>query len=120
MSDANLVPSAVVGVEKSEDERQKEKELRKAAVKRKIKAVAKMSLVFKVLREEKETVNELKKQLGTDVLPPGTLTDGALGLQKAIQGFQDAKLADIQNERMPPRKASMDVGTDLGKLKVAE
>ena len=59
-----------------------EKESKKEAVRKKIKAVAKMSLVFKTLREERETINELKQKMGTDSRPPGTLYDGAQGIQK--------------------------------------
>ena len=45
-------------------------------------AIAKMSRVFKVLREERETISELKKMMGLSLLPPGTLSDGAEGIRR--------------------------------------
>lgn len=57
---------------------------RKEIVKNKVQAVAKMSKVFAVLREERETIAELKKALGKEVLPPGTLALGIEEIKKSI------------------------------------
>jgi len=55
-----------------------------------------------LLREESERVSELKSISGTGKLPYGTLALGTEGIKDAIQGFDDAKKADIENERVPP------------------
>jgi len=104
----------------TDEEKKAMKDTRKEAVKNKIKAVAKMSLVFRVLREERETINELKKKLGSDVLPPGLLVDGAQGIKSAIQNFEDAKSADRENERMPPRRGDLEVVTGVKELKLSD
>jgi len=72
---------------KSEEEKLKEKELRREAIRNKIKAVARLSRVFKVLREERETITELKKKMGTDNLPAGLLNDGAAGIRNGMLSF---------------------------------
>jgi serine/threonine-protein phosphatase 2B catalytic subunit len=54
-----------------------------------------------VLREESEKVTELKTVSGGR-LPAGTLMLGAEGLKNAINGFEDARKVDLQNERLPP------------------
>ena len=82
LSEEEIEKEPETDVVKTEEERQKEKESKKEAVRKKIKAVAKMSLVFKTLRQERETINELKQKMGTESLPPGTLYDGAQGIQK--------------------------------------
>jgi len=54
-----------------------------------------------VLREESERVTELKTVSGGS-LPSGTLMHGTDGIKNAIQGFEDARKVDLQNERLPP------------------
>jgi serine/threonine-protein phosphatase 2B catalytic subunit len=76
-------------------------EYKRKAIKNKILAIGRMSRVFQVLREESETVSELKTAAGGR-LPAGTLMLGAEGLKNAINGFDDAKKVDLQNERLPP------------------
>ena len=76
-------------------------EVRRRAIKNKILAIARLSRVFQVLREESEKVTELKTVSGGR-LPAGTLMLGAEGLKNAINGFEDARKVDLQNERLPP------------------
>ena len=40
--------------------------------------------------------------MGVDTLPAGTLQLGGEGLKKAIHGFEQAQMADIHNEKLPP------------------
>lgn len=75
---------------------------RRNIIKNKILAVGRMSRVFALLREESERVSELKSLSGTSQLPAGTLASGAEGIKDAIQGFDDARKSDIENERLPP------------------
>ncbi|ORY24014.1 Serine/threonine-protein phosphatase 2B catalytic subunit A1 [Naematelia encephala] len=75
---------------------------RRQVIKNKILAVGRMSRVFSLLREESERVSELKSLTGSGSLPSGMLANGAEGIKEAIQGFDDARKSDIENERLPP------------------
>lgn len=86
------------------DEKEDERALRRKVIKNKIKAVGKMSRVFNVLRDENENIMELKNLLGTQRLPAGYLSLGAEGIKKAITSFDEAKLSDAENEKLPPEK----------------
>lgn len=76
-------------------------EAKRRAIKNKILAIGRLSRVFQVLREESESITELKTAAGGR-LPAGTLMLGAEGIKNAIHGFEDARKVDIQNERLPP------------------
>ncbi|KAF9114950.1 3',5'-cyclic-nucleotide phosphodiesterase (PDEase) (3':5'-CNP) [Mortierella sp. AM989] len=80
------------------------KETSKSRIRQKMLAVGRLSRVFAVLREESESVSELKDLMGTTKLPYGYLALGAEGLKRAIHSFEDAKRSDIENERLPPTK----------------
>lgn len=86
-------------------------ELRQQVIKNKIKAVGKMAVVFNTLRNENESILELKSVLGVQKLPPGSLALGAEGIKEAIKTFDDAKRADIDNERLPPPRPGAEGGS---------
>ncbi|KAJ7636913.1 serine/threonine protein phosphatase 2B [Roridomyces roridus] len=75
---------------------------RRKVIKNKIMAVGRMARVFALLREESEKVSELKSVSGSNKLPYGTLASGSEGIKAAINGFEDARKSDIENERLPP------------------
>lgn len=81
-----------------------EKQASKNRIRQKILAVARLSRMYAVLRNESEAVSELKDLMGTTKLPYGSLALGAEGLKKAIHSFDDAKKSDQDNERLPPSK----------------
>jgi len=105
-----------------EDEEEEEAAKRKLVIRNKIRAIGKMARVFTVLREESESVLELKGLTPSGSLPVGILSGGKDSLNSAlsdltvqgsahrnkIQGFADAKSLDRMNERMPPRKVDID------------
>jgi serine/threonine-protein phosphatase 2B catalytic subunit len=69
--------------ELAEDEGEEdEAEAKKQVIKNKIKAVGKMAVVFNTLRNEKESIMELKSVLGVQKLPPGSLALGADGIKE--------------------------------------
>ncbi|KAK9458089.1 Metallo-dependent phosphatase-like protein [Dipodascopsis uninucleata] len=76
-------------------------EARRKALKQKILAIGKMSRMFQILREESESVSELKSVSGGK-LPAGTLMLGGQGIRDAILSFEDARKVDLQNEGLPP------------------
>ncbi|PVU88649.1 hypothetical protein BB559_004477 [Furculomyces boomerangus] len=85
--------------------KQTKKSVVSESIAKKIFAIGKMARLFRVLREEAETVSELKSILGVDSLPAGQLSSGIDGLRKAIISFEEAKEGDIDNEKLPPMKS---------------
>ncbi|CEH16597.1 serine threonine protein phosphatase 2b [Ceraceosorus bombacis] len=92
-----VTPGEGDGMETDEDGAE-----RRVVIKNKILAVGRMSRVFALLREEAERVSELKGASSSGKLPYGTLASGSEGIKEAISSFDDARGADIENERLPP------------------
>lgn len=59
-----------------------EREARRQIIKNKVLAIGRLSRVFAVLREESESVSELRRISGNVRLPAGTLMLGAEGIKK--------------------------------------
>lgn len=74
---------------------------RKDILKNKILAIGRLSRMFQVLREESESVSELKAASGGK-LPTGTLMLGHQGIRDAITSFEEARRMDLANESLPP------------------
>ncbi|KAG4301222.1 hypothetical protein PCANB_002466 [Pneumocystis canis] len=83
-------------------------EQRRQVIKNKILAIGRLSRVFQVLREESESITELKTITGNKKLPAGTLILGAEGIKHVITSFEEAKNSDIENERFPPTREDID------------
>lgn len=76
-------------------------EARRSAMKNKILAIGRMSRMFTLLRQEAESVSELKAVSGGK-LPSGTLLLGTEGIKNAITSFEEARRVDLINESLPP------------------
>lgn len=79
-----------------------DKDAKKVAFRHKVLAVARMAKMFQTLRQDSEAIAELKHVMGTTQLPAGTLALGSEGIKQAILTFEEARQADIENERLPP------------------
>ncbi len=75
---------------------------RKAQIRRKIMGVAKMSKMFSTLREERETILQLKGLAPGNRVPVGLLQAGKGAIRQALSTFEEARKTDKVNERLPP------------------
>lgn len=94
---------AIAELQKLTEEEQRKVEQRQR-LQRKIQAIGRMAKYFHTLREESETVVQLKGLTPNGRLPAGALSGGGTSLQEAISsasGFDDAKKLDRMNEMRP-------------------
>eukprot|EP01028_Stygiella_incarcerata_P008784 TRINITY_DN393_c0_g1_i4.p1 TRINITY_DN393_c0_g1~~TRINITY_DN393_c0_g1_i4.p1 ORF type:complete len:347 (+),score=80.90 TRINITY_DN393_c0_g1_i4:270-1310(+) len=69
-------------------------------IRAKIRSVAKLSLMLSTLRQESETIIELKGLSGGRI-PRGLLALGATAIRSAVGDFDKAKELDAENEKRP-------------------
>src|SRR6201990_2592057 len=94
-------------------------EAKRRAIKNKILAIGRLSRVFQVLREESESITELKTATGGR-LPAGTLMLGAEGIKQAIHSFEDARKGDLKHEALPPSQEDVRRSQDLTRAEAME
>ena len=85
-------------IEKMKDEMM---ENRKIVLKNKIKSISKMMKMFKVLREEKAIIADIKGFSSDNKIPLGLLLKGKQALETAVEGFFRIKEVDSKNEMRP-------------------
>lgn len=76
-------------------------ESRRKSLRNKILAIAKVSRMYSVLREESDKVKYLKA-INSGVLPRGALAHGSEGLNETLSTFERARKQDLINEKLPP------------------
>lgn len=76
-------------------------EHRRKTLRNKILAIAKVSRMYSVLREESDKVQYLKR-MNSGILPRGALAHGAEGLNETLSTFERARKQDLINEKLPP------------------
>ena len=74
---------------------------KKAIIRKKIRFVAKMLKFHKILRNESETLLEIK-HINNNKLPKGILSDGNC----IIERFKQIRMNDMENEGRPSRRES--------------
>ncbi|CAL9732044.1 serine/threonine-protein phosphatase 2B catalytic subunit A1 [Monosporozyma unispora] len=76
-------------------------EHRRKALRNKILAIAKVSRMYSVLREESDKVQYLKS-MNQGILPRGALAHGSDSLNETLSTFERARKDDLINEKLPP------------------
>jgi len=71
-------------------------------MRKKILSVSKMLRIFTILREERETLMQIKSFTPENKIPPGLLSKGVDAIRDALGDFEKAKTADQVNEKRPP------------------
>jgi len=91
--------------EEAEEEKKElteaEKEKNRERLRKKVRGVAKMLRMFTILRQERETIMQIKSFTPENKIPTGLLTKGVDAIRDALGDFEKAKNADIVNEKRP-------------------
>jgi serine/threonine-protein phosphatase 2B catalytic subunit len=70
-------------------------------LRKKVRAVTKMMMMLKTLRNEKEIILQLKGLCPDNKIPRGLLSQGREAIIGAVDAFQKAKQWDLTNEKRP-------------------
>ena len=73
----------------------------KVLLKNKVLAVTKLLRMYKMLRQNNEAIVQLKQLTPNHKIPFGLLRAGKEEIKKAISSFEEAKSADLINEKRP-------------------
>lgn len=82
-------------------------EAKRQVLRNKIIAIGRVARMYQVLREESEDVAHLKS-LNSGTLPKGALLYGSEGLKKKLSTFEEARMADLKNEALPPTREDLE------------
>jgi len=70
-------------------------------LKKKVMAVSKVLKMYRLLRQEHEAIVQLKQLTPSHKMPVGLLGKGSEAIQAALQSFDSARSADLENEKRP-------------------
>mmetsp|Transcript_30796 Transcript_30796/g.35057 ORF Transcript_30796/g.35057 Transcript_30796/m.35057 type:complete len:488 (+) Transcript_30796:135-1598(+) len=102
-SASNSVASSVGGVAAAAAG-DKEPPRKYEVLRKKVQSVSKIMVMFKTLRQENESIIQLKGLAPDNKIPRGVLLEGRTAIKDAIEAFGKAKLLDKVNERRPDTK----------------
>jgi serine/threonine-protein phosphatase 2B catalytic subunit len=91
--------------EPEEDAKETVVERRGGLLRKKVLAVTKLLRVYRILREQNETLVQLKQLTPSQRIPFGLLRAGPSAIKKVLSSFDNARDADLVNEAMPTREA---------------
>jgi serine/threonine-protein phosphatase 2B catalytic subunit len=94
-SGSEIVPAII------EESKTEEKSSKIGILRNKVLFVSRMMRMFKTLREESETVVQLKGMCPDNKIPRGLLQLGGEAMKDQVEVFDNAKQADKINEKMP-------------------
>lgn len=90
--------------EDEETEVEKKIHARGGLLKKKVLAISKVLRMYRILRQNNESIMNLKQLTPNHRVPLGLLSQGPEAIKKAIAGFESAKAADAVNEAHPETK----------------
>ena len=94
------------------------KQKNKEKIRNKVKSISRIMKIFKTLREENESVVQLKGICADGKVPKGLLLEGRRAIESEIVDrsgfFNNAKKLDAMNEAMPFSKNSTEMGSEEG------
>lgn len=67
----------------------------------KVKSISRIIRLFKVLRQDNESILKLKGLCPDNKLPRGVLLEGSDAIKNTLEQFAKAKKMDFQNEKRP-------------------
>jgi serine/threonine-protein phosphatase 2B catalytic subunit len=71
-------------------------------MRQKVRAMGRMGKMYTVLKEEHETLLQIKNLAPDGKIPKGLLLEGRPAIKHALKSFELARKLDAQNEKKPP------------------
>lgn len=88
-------------------------------IKSKIRAIGRVSRMYRTLREERESVLALKGLAGGNI-PKGLLIQGPQAIRNAVKSFEEARVCDMPNEKIPEFKKAPPLSRSLSQQEMEE
>jgi len=84
-----------------------DKETKKEILRTKVKTVARMMVMFKNLRENRDMLLMIKGTTADNKIPRGLIMRGPHAMKSMVAEFESAKEIDKENEKFPVPQESM-------------
>eukprot|EP00299_Pterocystis_sp_00344_P002581 c12915_g1_i1.p1 GENE.c12915_g1_i1~~c12915_g1_i1.p1 ORF type:complete len:512 (+),score=106.42 c12915_g1_i1:44-1537(+) len=78
-----------------------QREISARVIKNKIRSAAKFAVMLRALRDHSDEILQIKQEMPDNKIPTGLLQKGTAEIRKVLESFNRAKLADVNNERLP-------------------